>query len=120
MSEAPSSSSVEAWERHVGAPVDPRALRRQLVEGNLSRAFHEAAVEAGDRIAVTVEGESITYRRLDAQAGRVGGWLREQGLRPGDPVVLAGPSSRAFVVAYLGILRAEGVVGARGRRAQRA
>jgi malonyl-CoA/methylmalonyl-CoA synthetase len=109
VSDRPSSTAVEAWERHVGASVDPLALRRLLAEGNLPRAFHEAAVEAGDHLAVTVEAESVTHRELDSRAGRVGGWLRDQGLRPGERVVLGGPSSSGLVAAYLGILRAEGV-----------
>lgn len=110
MSDTPSAAAVEAWERHIGAPIDPLELRRRLAEGNLSRSFHEAAVEAGDCLALTIEDESVTHRELDARAGRLGAWIREQGLRPGDRVVLAGPSSLALVVAYLGILRSEGVV----------
>ena len=110
MNERPSARTIEAWERHANAPVDPHALRLRLAHGNLPRAFHEAAVEAGDRIALTVEDESVTHRELDARAGRLAAWIREQGVRPGDRIVLAGASSLALVVSYLGILRAEAVV----------
>jgi malonyl-CoA/methylmalonyl-CoA synthetase len=40
----------------------------------------------------------------------VGGWLRAQGLAPEERVILCGGNSLDFVVAYLGILRAGGVV----------
>jgi malonyl-CoA/methylmalonyl-CoA synthetase len=109
LSEQPSAAAIEAWERHLGEPVDPSRLRRRLAAGNLSRAFHEAAVEAGDRPALTIEGESTTHRELDRLASRLGAWIRGRGVRPGDRVILAGPGSLGFVVAYLGILRAEAV-----------
>ncbi|HWT23454.1 MAG TPA: AMP-binding protein, partial [Solirubrobacteraceae bacterium] len=40
------------------------------------------------------------------RAARTGGWLRAQGIEPGDRVLVAGASSVALVTAYLGILRA--------------
>jgi malonyl-CoA/methylmalonyl-CoA synthetase len=95
-----------AWERHAGRPVDPA----ELGAGNLPRAFHEIAVEAGEKRALTIEDESIGYRELDERAARLGAWLRARGVEPGDRVLLAGPSSVGLAAAYLGILRAEAVV----------
>jgi malonyl-CoA/methylmalonyl-CoA synthetase len=40
----------------------------------------------------------------------VGAWLREQGIVPEERVILCGSNSLDFVIAYLGVLRAGGVV----------
>jgi malonyl-CoA/methylmalonyl-CoA synthetase len=106
MSDHPSRATTEAWERHVGSPVDAEALRPMLSAGNLARTFHEAALEAGSRPALTIAGESATYNELDAAAARLGGWLAARGIDADDRVLLAGPNSLAFVIAYLAVLRA--------------
>ena len=102
--------AVEAWRRHLGREVDPDALRAELVEGTLPRAFHQTAQQYPEQTALTIDNETITHGELDRLAARVGGWLREQGLDPGERVLLSGGNSLDFVVAYLGILRARGVV----------
>lgn len=109
MSGRPSAATIEAWERHVGDRVDPDALRRELAAGNLSRAFHGAATRAGERPALTIEGEAATHGELDDRAARLGAWVRANEIVPGDRIVLGGANSLAFAVAYLGILRAEAV-----------
>ena len=98
--------TIAAWERHAGRSLEPVELRRELAAGTLPEAFHAVAREAGERRAVSIEGESATYRELDELAGCVAAWLRSRGVRPGDRVVLCGPNSLPFVTAYLGILRA--------------
>ena len=106
----PSAVTVAAWERHSGGPVDPDDLRATLAAGSLPQVFHQTAVEAGDRPAVCVDGESASYRELDDSAGRIAAWLRERGIGLGERVLLCGPNSLGFVVAYVGTLRAGCVV----------
>jgi malonyl-CoA/methylmalonyl-CoA synthetase len=101
---------VQAWQRHLGEEVDADSLKAELVEGTLPRAFHETAARDPDRTALTIDHETITHGELDRFAARVGGWLRAQGVSSGQRVVLCGRNSINFVIAYLGILRAEGVV----------
>lgn len=103
---APSPASVRAWERHLGRTVDPGGLRAELTEGTLTEGFCRAATESPDAPAVEVDGVALSQAELDDRAARIGGWLREQGVRPGDRVLLAGGSSVELVAAYLGILRA--------------
>jgi malonyl-CoA/methylmalonyl-CoA synthetase len=97
--------TLAAWARHARADVDGAELVARLSAGSLPGAFHEAARQAGERTALTVEGESIGHRELDYSVGRVASWLRAQGVRPGDRVLLSGPSSVPFVLAYLSVLR---------------
>jgi malonyl-CoA/methylmalonyl-CoA synthetase len=102
--------AVEAWRRHLGREVDADALRTELVEGSLPQAFHQTAQRYPEQTALTLDDETATHGELDRRAARVGGWLRAQGLDPGERVLLSGGNSLGFVVAYLGVLRAGGVV----------
>jgi len=102
--------ALEAWQRHLGREIDVDALRSELVEGSLPRAFHETAMHAPERPALAIDDETTTLGGLDRLAARAGGWLRAQGIGPEERVILCGSNSLDFVTAYLGILRAEGVV----------
>lgn len=102
--------AVEAWRRHLAEEVDPDSLRAELARGSLPRAFHETAGRYPERPALTIDGEKITHGELDRLAARAGGWLRARGVGPQERVVLCGGNSLDFVTAYLGILRAGGVV----------
>jgi malonyl-CoA/methylmalonyl-CoA synthetase len=96
--------SRDAWRLHAGGDISAA-----LSEGTLGRAFHETSVERGDAPALTIEGESVGHASLDGRAARVAGWLRAQGVEPGDRVLLCAPNSIALVVAYLATLRVGGV-----------
>jgi malonyl-CoA/methylmalonyl-CoA synthetase len=102
--------ALEAWQRHLGEEVDADSLRAELVEGSLPQAFRETAMRYPQQVALTIDDETITHGGLDRLAARVGGWLRAQGVSSGERVVLCGSNSLYFVTAYLGILRAGGVV----------
>jgi malonyl-CoA/methylmalonyl-CoA synthetase len=102
--------ALEAWQRHLGREVDAGALREELVEGTLPRAFQETAAHVPERPALAVDDEAATHGELDRLAARVGGWLQARGLTPEERVILCGGNSLDFVVAYLGILRSGGVV----------
>ncbi len=102
--------ALEAWQRHLGREIDVDTLRSELVEGSLPGAFHEAAAHAPERPALAIDDETATHGELDSLAARAGGWLRAQGIGPEERVILCGSNSLDFVIAYLGILRAEGVV----------
>jgi malonyl-CoA/methylmalonyl-CoA synthetase len=95
-----------AWTRHLGRAVDPSRLLRELTHGTLTEAFHRVAAERDEEPALEVDGVELRYRELDDRAARIGGWLRDHGVRPGDRVLLAGGSSVELIAAYLGILRA--------------
>jgi malonyl-CoA/methylmalonyl-CoA synthetase len=102
--------AIEAWRRHLGEEVDTDSLRAELAGGSLPLAFHETAKRHPDRTALTIDGETITHGELDRLTARAGGWLQAQGVGQGERVVLCANNSLEFVVAYLGILRAGGVV----------
>jgi long-chain acyl-CoA synthetase len=77
---------------------------------NVALDLREAAHMYPDRPALRLDEMVITYARLDELSARVAGWLRERGLRPGEPVGLMTPNVPQFPVLYYGILRAGGAV----------
>jgi long-chain acyl-CoA synthetase len=77
---------------------------------NLALDLREAAQMYPDRAAVRLDEEVISYALLDELSARVAGWLRERGLRPGDPVGVMLPNVVPFPVVYYGVLRAGGAV----------
>jgi acyl-CoA synthetase (AMP-forming)/AMP-acid ligase II len=64
----------------------------------------------GPELAVVAPGARVTWAELDSAARWIAGWLRDQGLRPGDRVIVQLPNSPEYMAAYFGILRAGGVV----------
>ena len=102
--------AIEAWKRHLGEEIDADSLRAELAEGTLPQAFHDTAMRDPERTALTIDDEKISHGELDRLAARAGGWLRSQGIDPEERVILCGRNSLAFVIAYLGILRAGAIV----------
>jgi long-chain acyl-CoA synthetase len=54
--------------------------------------------------------QETSYGSLWADSGRVASGLIRRGFKPGDHAALLAPSSPQWVIAYLGVLRAGGVV----------
>jgi long-chain acyl-CoA synthetase len=77
---------------------------------NLALDLREAAQMYPDRPAIRLDEEIFSYARLDELSARAAGWLREHGLRPGDPVGIMSPNVPHFPVLYYGVLRAGGAV----------
>lgn len=72
------------------------------VDGVLRRS----AAKFPDRLAVTFEGRSHTYRELDTAVTRAARRLIALGLNKGDRVAAYGVNSDAYVVAFLACARA--------------
>jgi len=77
---------------------------------NLALDLREAAQMYPDRPAVRLDETVLTFSQLDDLTARAAGWLRERGLRPGDPVGIMTPNVPQFPVLYYGVLRAGGAV----------
>jgi len=93
------------WSVHLEPGADPLRAVEGLGSGSLARAFAATAGARGDLPALTIGDRSLTHRELDERAARLGGWLRERGVRQGQRVLLVGRTSHELVAAYLGILR---------------
>ncbi len=95
---------LAAWRRHLGDDFgDAGALRARLqAPGNLSAAIEAVAAPAA---TLTCDGVTVSHAELCERAARVGAGLGRRGIGPGSRVLIAGPSSLGFVVAYLATIR---------------
>ena len=70
----------------------------------------ELAGQYGDKEALVSERERFTYRELDRRANQYARWARAQGVGKGDVVCLLMLNRPEYLVIWLGVLRAGGVV----------
>ena len=76
------------------------------MSANLAGNLLETTRHHSDRVAVRLDDVRLTYADLDRASGRLAGWLRDSGIRPGDRVGVMLPNVPDFAVAYYGALRA--------------
>ncbi len=98
------------WRIHLAGGSSGGDVRGLLIGDSLPEMFSATARREPGRPALLIAGQSATHGELDARAGRVGAWLGEHGVRAGDVVIISARASVALIVAYLGVLRAGGVV----------
>ena len=95
-------------------PLLSAAERQQLLEWNATEnawapeptvpdLIGDQAARTPDAVAVSFQGEDLTYAELWKRAGRVATWL---GDRPDEPVGISMERSLELVVGLVGILRA--------------
>ncbi len=97
------SSPDHPWLGHYEAGIPAEVEIPELtVDGLLRRS----AERFPDRDALIFFGARTSYRTLDRAVDRFAGYLGAIGLAPGDRVSLHLPTSPAFVIAFLGTLRA--------------
>jgi long-chain acyl-CoA synthetase len=77
---------------------------------NLAQLLTNAASKHGDRPALRLDDNVLSYAALDEAASRVAGLLCARGLVPGDRVGVMLPNVPYFAAVYYGVLRAGGVV----------
>jgi long-chain acyl-CoA synthetase len=77
---------------------------------NLALNLVATARQRGDRPALRLDADALTYAELDDASARMASLLSRRGLRPGDRVGIVLRNVPYFAVAYYGVLRAGGVV----------
>ena len=103
----------------------PEASRQVLQEFNrtdvpldtapFARQFERQAARHPERIAVTFEGQSLSYAALDQQASRLARVLRDEGVGPGVLVGVCVERSLELVVALVAVQKSGGARAARHR-----
>ena len=76
---------------------------------NVAQHVERAAAWFPERPAILFEDRTLTYRELDAAAGRLASALRAHGVRRGDRVALYLPNIPEFAIAYVATLKAGAV-----------
>lgn len=85
---------------------NPNASEQALPCRFLQELFSEQARLHPQRIAVSVNGQRLTYAELDARSNQVANTLRVQGVAPDQIVAVYGQRSLEMVIALLGTLKA--------------
>ncbi|MEB4212249.1 non-ribosomal peptide synthetase, partial [Mycobacterium sp. 94-17] len=83
-----------------------RAVATHPVTGvSIPAVFAEQVARNPEAIAISCDGQSMTYRQLDETANRLAHLLIEHGVRAGQRVALVLPRSAEAIVAMLGVLK---------------
>jgi long-chain acyl-CoA synthetase len=77
---------------------------------NLASFLTDTASEHGDRTALKLDDNEVTYEQLDEASARAAALLKSKGFEAGDRVGIMLPNVPYFAVVYYGVLRAGGVV----------
>jgi amino acid adenylation domain-containing protein len=85
---------------------NPNATGQALPCRFLHELFSEQARLHPQRIALSVNGQHLTYAELDARSNQVANALRAQGVAPDQIVAVYGQRSLEIVIAMLGTLKA--------------
>ena len=75
----------------------------EVPAGTLADLFAAQAARTPDAVAVSCEGISVSYRELDARAGRVAGVLAARGAGPESVVAVVMDRSAELMAALLGV-----------------
>ncbi|AKQ66397.1 Non-ribosomal peptide synthetase [Myxococcus hansupus] len=87
------------WNDTLKSRAEPQVLHR-LIEAQVDRT--------PDAVAVSFEGETLSYRELDGRANQLARYLRARGVGPDVRVAMCAERSLEMVVGLLGILKAGG------------
>jgi amino acid adenylation domain-containing protein/thioester reductase-like protein len=74
----------------------------------IHQLIESQAQQNPDRIAITFEGQQLTYQELNRQANQIGHYLQTLGVKPEVLVGICVERSLSMVVGLLGILKAGG------------
>jgi amino acid adenylation domain-containing protein/non-ribosomal peptide synthase protein (TIGR01720 family) len=86
----------------------PQPEHELPVNGNIVRLFEEQVDIQGDALAVSHDGENLSYDALNAHANQLAHYLVAQGLSREDVVALCMENSTDTIVAMLAVLKAGG------------
>ena len=91
-------------------PPDARRASELPLDGGatLNALFEAQVARRPNAVALTCEGESVTYAQLNAEANRVARKLVESGIKPDTLVGLCMERSAEIVIGILAILKAGG------------
>ena len=111
-------STPHAWEAAAAQlaglrdlwPADvPRTLDEPIPGGSVIDYLRKWSTERPDAVAIHFYGRDITFAELDRASAAYAGWLRANGVEPGDRAGVFLPNCPQFAIAFLGILRAGAV-----------
>ena len=98
------------WTEHYRPDV-PASIDEELARwSSVHQLYQTDASRFADRVGFVSLGTGVTYGRALAEARAFAGWLRSEGVEPGDRVALMMPNCLQYPVALFGVLFAGAVV----------
>ena len=76
---------------------------------NIADLFEHTVDAVPDRLCLVDGDRTFTFTELDERANRIGHWLADQGVQPGDHVGIYAMNSEQWVSAMLGALKVRAV-----------
>ncbi|MBV7255702.1 acyl--CoA ligase [Pacificimonas sp. WHA3] len=76
----------------------------------MSDLIRDHAARRGERIAVRMDDDALTYAEFDRQVDRVAAALQREGVGMGEAVSVCAATSVRYAALYMGVLRAGGAV----------
>src|SRR5882757_5215700 len=77
---------------------------------NVAAGIEYGCLNYAGRLAVEVEGDEISYGRLNRMANRAARALRGMGVERGDRVALVLPNTPLFLYCYFGALKLGSII----------
>lgn len=75
----------------------------------IPEVFYQAVEQFADRIALSFNGGSMTYRQLNERSNQIAHMLRDNGLQKGEKVAIVMERSQETIISLLGVLKAGGI-----------
>ncbi|RBL91045.1 non-ribosomal peptide synthase/polyketide synthase [Chitinophaga flava] len=97
---------VSAAEKQLLTDAFNHTVRPYPRQKTIIDLFEEQVAVTPDKTAIVFEEQSLTYRRLDEAADRLGYYLQQQGIGTGDLVAVCMERSQDMMIALLGIQKA--------------
>ncbi len=97
---APPRLYVGSWSEWASDPQRPAAVGDNGDEAPLHALFGRHAEAQGDKVAVTFEGQTLTYAQLDRRSTDLAAHLRDLGVAAHDFVTIAEPNGFGYFVAF--------------------
>jgi long-chain acyl-CoA synthetase len=91
-------------------PACARNWGRKAMLGNLGEISSHGARTYGDKVALVINGRSISFTEIDHLACQLANGLATKGVEPGDRVTLYAKNCWEWVVSYHGIAKTGAVV----------
>ncbi|MCP5047841.1 MAG: amino acid adenylation domain-containing protein, partial [bacterium] len=73
---------------------------------SIHRLFEEEAERHAEKLSLVYDGQALSYRALDTYSGKWVSYLRQKGVKPGEPVGIMLDTSLEMIAALLGTLKA--------------
>ena len=92
-----------------GTPISKQEITTNQSPKTIAEIFASTVRKYPENIALTFDGENLTYQELDRLSNRIGRYLQKQGIGAEKRVVICCERSPELIIAMLGVVKAGGV-----------